>query len=260
MSIWTEDQIGLRALKDVNLPKFTVNDIPLYIGITADLFPNIELHPPDYEKLLQSMREVCEAENLQPKPDFFTKLISLYETMIVRHGLMVVGNAFSGKSSIIRVLQKAFGNIKDDPNFVPVHTFIMNPKSLKLTQLYGVFDEDTGEWTDGVLAILIRNCSQSETIDRKWIVFDGPVDTIWIENMNTVLDDNKKLCLASGQIIKLKPTMNIMMEVDDLSQASPATISRCGMVLLEPKQLGHNVLITSFCNMISGWIDKKICD
>jgi dynein heavy chain len=155
---------------------------------------------------------------------------------------------------------KAFCYIKDNPNFVPVIPFIMNPKSLKLTQLYGVFDEDTGEWTDGVLAILIRNCAQSETPDRKWIIFDGPVDTIWIENMNTVLDDNKKLCLASGQIIKLKPTMNIMMEVDDLSQASPATISRCGMVLLEPKELGHNVLITSFCNEITAWVDKKITD
>ena len=159
MNIWSEDQIGLRALKDVNLPKFTVNDIPLYIGITADLFPGVELHPPDYDDLLQAMREVCEQMNLQPKPDFFTKIISLYETMIVRHGLMVVGQAFAGKTSILKVLQKSFGQIKNNPNFVPVHTFIMNPKSLKLTQLYGVFDEDTGEWTDGVLAILIRNCA-----------------------------------------------------------------------------------------------------
>ena len=66
MNVWTEDQIGLRALKDVNLPKFTVNDIPLYIGITADLFPGVELPPPDYDKLLNAMREVCTKMNLQP--------------------------------------------------------------------------------------------------------------------------------------------------------------------------------------------------
>ena len=64
MNVWTEDQIGLRALKDVNLPKFTVNDIPLYIGITADLFPSVQLHPPDYDVLLDAMREVCKQENL----------------------------------------------------------------------------------------------------------------------------------------------------------------------------------------------------
>ena len=245
-----EEALLMRALQDVNIPKFLAHDLPLFAGILSDLFPGVKRPDFDYGPLLVSLKSCIHKRNLQPIEVFLLKNIELYEMICVRHGLMVVGPTGGGKSSNIRVLADALTQLKSKDiagnRYEKTRIFHLNPKSIKMGQLYGEFDENTHEWQDGILCVLIRKCIKEDNSNLKWMLFDGPVDAIWIENMNTVLDDNKKLCLTSGEIIQLSDPMTMMFEPEDLAVASPATVSRCGMVYMEPTSLGYDVLLQSW--------------
>ena len=250
-----EDLLLIRAMRDSNVPKFLVNDLPLFAGILQDLFPGIDVPYVDYGVLKDCIEETLESMNLQKKESFIQKVIQVHETQLVRHGMMVVGEAGSGKSTNVEVLAKSLtllynnGVIDRDGFYKTVDRLILNPKSITAGELYGEFNEMTNEWKDGIVPKLVRSVCQAlvdGSDNRKWIVFDGPVDAIWIENMNTVLDDNKTLCLANSERIKLPHTLHMMFEVQDLKVASPATVSRCGMVFMEQEHVGLLSLVRTW--------------
>lgn len=102
---------------------------------------------------------------------------------------------------------------------------VINPKSVTIAQLYGAFDMKSHEWRDGILPINFKKFINTKHENRNWLIFDGPIDTVWMENINSVLDDNRKLCLISGDIFYLKESMNLLFEPMDLADASPAIVN-----------------------------------
>ncbi|RNF08530.1 dynein, axonemal, heavy polypeptide 1 [Trypanosoma rangeli] len=240
----SEDMLLIRAMRDANVPKFLREDTVLFMALIKDLFPTIKIEESEYDLLKHYVKQEMEKEGLQVVEGLVTKTLQLYDTLVVRHGVMLVGQTYSGKTTIMRTLQGALTQLKLDghdpegatPLFNRVHIHLLNPKSVTMGELYGQVNDITREWTDGIISNIARGITRDaqHSADRQWIVFDGPVDAIWIENMNTVLDDNKLLCLFSGERIKLPSTATFMFEVQDLAVASPATVSRCGMVFSEP--------------------------
>lgn len=111
----------------------------------------------------------------------------------------------------------------------------INAKSVTSVQLFGFYDSLSLEWTDGLVSNAFRKFFDSTSNKcHKWVIFDGPIDSEWIENMNTVLDDDRKLCLSSGEAITLTANTSVIFEVDSLSQASPATVTEMDFIYSIP--------------------------
>ncbi|XP_071455007.1 dynein axonemal heavy chain 2 [Hetaerina americana] len=247
-SNYPDEEVVLLAMKDMNVAKLTSNDLPLFNGIITDLFPGVKIPIIDYEELSFSVEEELKANGLQPLPTIVTKVIQLHETKISRHSVMIVGRTGSGKSVTWKTLQRALSRLGKEKvaGYNIVWEYPINPKALSLGELYGEFNLSTGEWLDGVLSAIMRETCSDERSDEKWVVFDGPVDAVWIENMNSVMDDNKVLTLINSDRISMPDQVSLLFEVEDLSVASPATVSRCGMVYNDYKDLGWKPYVHSW--------------
>jgi dynein heavy chain len=242
-----EEMIFMRTVRDMNLSKLVADDVPLFLALLKDLFPK-QSDPPKkvYKDIEDGVDKYLREHKLVDCESWKLKVIQLYETSLVRHGLMLVGPSLCGKTEIINVLSNVLTDYCSNPHRVVT----INPKAITDSQMYGVKDAMSDEWTPGVFASIWQKYNNRSLKYTTWIVCDGPVDAIWIENLNSVLDDNKILTLANNDRIAMTDNCRILFEVENLNNASPATVSRAGIIFVSASDLGWKPLIDS-------WLAKK---
>ena len=163
---------------------------------------------------------------LHPHETFILKIVQLKELLEIRHCVFVMGPPGAGKTQTWKQLGRAQDKIGKKTTIVDI-----NPKTVSTKDLYG-YNLPSKEWKDGLLSKTLRSLSELPDQNPKWILLDGDLDTIWIESMNSVMDDNKILTLANNERIPLKNHMRMIFEIRDLRFASPATVSRAGILYI----------------------------
>ena len=243
-----ESELLYQTLRDMNMSKMVAQDVPLFLSLLKDLFPKLSAPAVAVYKDVEDQVDIAvENAGLIKHKNWLKKVVQLYETVLVRHGIMVIGPTGGGKTEIFTRLRMALAEVYKRQ----YREARLNPKAILATQMYGEVDPLSDEWTTGVFAATWAKYNKRENPYDTWIICDGPVDAIWIEDLNTVLDDNRILTLANGDRIPMTDNTKIMFENETLVNASPATVSRCGIIYVGDTELGWTPLVQAWTQGLS---------
>ncbi|KAF4126868.1 dynein heavy chain 1, cytosolic [Geosmithia morbida] len=240
-----EPEIIVQSIRETIAPKLIKPDVDVMMSIEKDCFPGVEYVPANLERLEDAIRSLAAERHFVVNELWMTKVLQLYQIQKIHHGVMMVGQSGTGKSGAWRLLLSALQQVEN----VEGVCHVIDSKVMSKEALYGSLDATTREWTDGLFTSILRKIVDNlrgEDSKRHWIVFDGDVDPEWVENLNSVLDDNKLLTLPNGERLNLPPNVRIMFEVETLKYATLATVSRCGMVWFSEDTVTSDMLVANY--------------
>jgi dynein heavy chain len=233
-----EDPLLMRALRDFNIPKIITDDKTIFLRLIGDLFPKAEAPSKQDPELFKIVKDTAKRDMGYVNEDSFViKIVQLKEILEVRHCCFVIGPPGCGKTAVWKTLARSMTNKGEDTEYDT-----LNPKAVTSDELFGAYSK-TREWKHGVLAVIMKN--QNKNMDKyksshklKWSILDGDIDPEWIESLNTVMDDNKVLTLVSNERVALTPEMRLLFEISNLRNATPATVSRAGVLYINETDIG----------------------
>lgn len=240
-----EPEIIVQSIRETIAPKLIKSDVDILTVIEKDCFPGVDYVPANLVELEGAIRTLAAERHLVVTDLWMTKVLQLYQIQKIHHGVMMVGDSGTGKSAAWRLLLDALQKVEG----IEGVSHVIDSKVMSKEALYGNLDATTREWTDGLFTSILRKIVDNlrgEDSKRHWIVFDGDVDPEWVENLNSVLDDNKLLTLPNGERLNLPPNVRIMFEVETLKYATLATVSRCGMVWFSEDTVSPDMMVTNY--------------
>ena len=238
-----ETSILIKAIRINVLSKLTFSDSQLFNLLIQDVFPGIDMSDIVYDNLNKALMESYKDLHYEFIDSQFKKVVQFYEACRQRMGVVIVGPSGCGKSAIWKLLEDSFHKLNQK---IVVH--IINPKAMDRKLLLGYMNHDTGEFTYGVLTKCAREIEKEPSDVKCWIICDGDVDPEWIEALNSVLDDNRLMTMQNGERIHFGNNVNFIFETDSLRFASPATVSRMGIIYMNQEDLDINSIYNSWIN------------
>lgn len=246
-----ESDIVIRALLFDTLGKLDDKDRALFLDIVKDIFKTKDADASNENSLQETINEIIKEKKLQPSQQQLTKIALLHQLLQHRTGAVIVGPAGCGKSTVWRVLADALTKSGHKCN-----VWHIVPKSDSLEMLMGSIDLDTREWTDGALTRAARAAAKLPPEEFGFIVCDGDVDPVWIESLNSVLDDNKLLTLPTGERIQFDKNVKFIFETHSLQFASPATVSRMGVLFVNAVDFDVQLTFPEFVSSMKPEVQK----
>ncbi|GFR50179.1 hypothetical protein Agub_g12346, partial [Astrephomene gubernaculifera] len=242
-----EAEIIIRSVAATKLPTLTFDDNSRFKALITDLFPGAKLTDARNEALEKALAEAAAACKMELTQQQIDRMLQLHLACEQRIGVIIVGPSGSGKSTLWELLERAYERLGRKPI-----VYKMNPKAMPRQQLLGSMNMDTREWSDGVLTAAARKVVKEPLEQRSWIICDGDVDPEWIESLNSVLDDNRLLTMPNGERIQFANNVNFIFECHSLEFASPATVSRCGMLFMSDEAMEVDRMIQRWLKMHTG--------
>jgi dynein heavy chain len=234
----------MRAMKDINMPKFITDDAILFEGLIKDLFPSLDTTQEGKDVMRNLVTDTIKSLKYDIIDGQVTKVMQMFEVMNIRHTTMICGPPMSGKSCILEILKKTIETIKSSQ----IVTYTINPKAQVIPRLYGKKNDVSGDFEIGILSNIFIHANQPLLPNKKnelrWVILDGDVDPKWIENMNSVMDDSKQMTLENKDRILMQKYCSLLIESYNINHATLATISRLGMIYVDGSILQGEAVFT----------------